>query len=845
MSLNSKRRIVGTHSFARFVVLSLAIGVGQAYAQPATEAKDTGWPQFRGPNVDGVSLETGVFTDRGELGLAVAWKATIGEGMSGVAIASGVAVTMAQSEETIWVIALDTETGEEQWRYKLAPAYYSPDRTFDGPFSTPLITDRAVIALDRGGRLAALDLPTGDLVWSVNLPSELGSRRPYHGYATSPVLFDDTLVVQIGTENAAVAGFDPDTGAQRWTVGADRIAYQTPVPANLNGRRQLVAAGLANVMGIDPDSGEILWEHAHNGNGFTGAWSLVPVAAGADKLFLANKHMSSSLVEISSDGGSIAASELWEQRTIRNSLTVPVYHEGYLYGYSSRFLICADAETGEAVWRSRPPGDGWLILVDGHLVIVTKQGTLHVVTASPEGYQEVATLQLFDDPTWTHPSFADGHIYARSYGEVARVDIRSAAATRLADAEDSRDDLATASPAMGRFARFLDDVARAENKTRIVNRFINSIVQFPFVETDTRVHFIFRGTADDVAIAGDVIGARQEQPMTRVEGTDLFYYTAELDPAARVNYHFVRDFEEITDPRNARITTTMVYGPDMESLFVRDPMSVSWVSMPRWEPPGHLTEPPSDHPRGRLVSHEFESLPLRGNLALHVYLPAGYDDASDERFPVAYYQADGRLRQMELVPRSLDNLLGVEVRPLIAVFVQPARPRMARGLRYLESLASEIVPFIDRTYRTIAKPEGRATIGAGFAGASALRGALIRPDIFGKAAAQSLWMLGDPMKLLSGIKTAAEQPMDVYLEWGMYDMRARHQNWDMRNVARQITEALTERGYTVAGGEVPDGAGWSSWQNRTDRVLASLFPPESSADDDPDDDLDDGPDDHQ
>ena len=797
-------------------LLVLIVACGQMLAQDVEES--TGWPQYRGVNVDGISLERGVFSNIGELSLAVVWKRPIGVGISGVAITNDLAVTMAQREESTWVVALDPETGRERWRSEIAPAYYSINGTYDGPFSTPVIAGNAVVALDMAGHLAGLDRLTGDLVWSVDLTEEFGSREPNHGFATSPVLLDGRIIVQIGAENAAIAGFDPNTGLRLWTVGSDQVEYQTPVPATLDGRRQLVAAGQTHVMGIDHETGELLWQYAHNGDGFTGVQSMSPVVAGTDTLFLANKHHSSVLIELSREGDTLVAREQWEQRTIRNSFNVPVFHDGYLYGYSSRFLVCIDAETGEAAWRSRPPGDGFLILVDEHLIILTKEGSLHVVKASPEAYQEVASLQLFDDAAWTHPSFANGHIYARSYNEIARIDVRSAA--RLTDAGTG-----TAGPSFGadgRFERFLQDVSQADDKTVVVDRFIESVEQFPLVEGDSRVHFIYRGPADDVAIAGDIIGARIERPMTHVAGTDLFYHSTELDPAARVNYHFIRDYEEITDPRNPRTTTTMVYGPDMEVLFVTESMTVSWMSMPLWQAPSHLDELPPEHPRGRLVRHELESEALGGTLELQVYLPHGYRDGGDQRYPVAFYHDGGGALTRGQVLTSLDNLIGDAVRPVIVVFVQTAGPAYRYGDAYIESLSDELIPFVDATYRTIASPASRASLGGGFDGVIGFYAALRKPDLFGKVAVQSVWGGPGPVKLLA--RTPSEQPLDLYLEWGAYDVQSPDENWDFRNAAREVFEFLVDRGYAVTGGQVPDGTGWSSWKNRTDRVLRSLFP---------------------
>ena len=803
-------------------LLTLSFAVWPRIAHSQAQRNGPGWPQFRGSNVDGISTEWGVFSNLKQFGLEVAWKKKIGSGYSGVAIANGLGVTMFEAEDSNnVVVAFDTETGEERWRFEIGPRHQGLNGSYNGPISTPLIVGNIVVALDPWGRLVGLDVLAGELVWSIDLPEELESKRPLYGYGTSPILFDGTVIVQIGAPDAAVAGLDPATGKRLWTVGTDVMEYQTPVPLIANGRRQALATGQKKLMAIDPATGALLWEYAHDGGGIIGAASMVPVAAGTDKLFLANKDHSSTLVELSQEENGVVGREKWEERTIRNSYTVPLYHEGYIYGFSSRFLTCVDAATGKAVWKSRPPGDGFLILVDDHLVILTKNGSLHVVKATPKGYEEVASLQLFEDLAWTPPSFADGHIYVRSLGEMARVNIRPM--TILAEADTTPEDVAADLLDGGRFEQFLADVGKTEDKKTVVDRFLDSIEQFPFIEGENRVHFIYRGTGEDLAIGGDMIGSRQESPMARVEGTDLFYYSTELEPDARVNYLFVRDYEGITDPRNPRSTTTGIYGPDMELTGNDDnPMPMSWVAMPRWRPPAHLTEPPAGAPRGRIVTGELESKVYEEPHTIHVYLPAGYDE-TDTRYPVAYYHSGRGALTRGDVPTSLDNLLGKEVEPVIAVFIERAAEFFPT--KYVDMWADELVPYIDANYRTIATPEGRANIGGGFAGFHALYLTVKRPGIAAKVAVQSVAFLDFQIVPLEGlVHTAAEQPLDIYIEWGRYDMQNPQEAWDIRDADRKLVEFLTSRGYSVAGGEVHDGTGWSSWKNRTDRVLESLFP---------------------
>ena len=797
----------------------IVIGILAVSSVALAQQESSDWPQFRGANVDGISTERDVFSKYPEFGLQIAWKKSIGSGYSGVAIANGLGVTMFEAEDSNnVVVAFDTATGEEKWRFEIGPRHQGLNGSYDGPISTPLLAGNIVVALDPWGRLVGLDVLAGELVWSFDLPEDLGSKRPLYGYSTSPILMDGTVVIQIGAPDATVAGLDPATGEHRWAVGTDAVGYQTPIPMQQNGRDQVVAAGQKQLMGIDPETGSLLWQYEHGGKGIIGVGSLVPVTAGADRLFLAHKDDSSALVELSREEADVSVREKWSKRTIRNSYTVPLYHDGYVYGFSSRFLTCVDAETGKAVWKSRPPGDGFLILVDGHLVILTKNGSLHVAKASPEGYQELTSLHLFEDLAWTPPSFADGHIYVRSLGEMARVDIRPM--TILAEAEEAPRDTI---PARGRFEQFLVEVAKAEDKEAVVNSFLDGMEEFPLIEGESRVHFIYRGPGEDLAIGGDMVGSRQEARMARVEGTDLFYYSSELEPDARVNYLFIRDYDEITDPRNPRETTSGIYGPDMEFTGSDDKLlAMSWVAMPRWQAPSHLTEPSTDAARGRIVTHELESKVYEETHEIHVYLPAGYNE-TESHYPVAYYHAGRGALERGDVPTSLDNLIGKKVEPVIAVFIE--KPSEFLPGKYVDMWADELVPFVDANYRTISTPEGRANIGGGFDGFHALYLAVKRPGIAGKVASQSIGFLDfQRVPLEALVRNPSEQPLDIYIEWGSHDMQNPQEAWDIRVSARKLKEFLVARGYKVTGGEVHDGTGWSSWRNRNDRVLESLFP---------------------
>ncbi len=217
-----------------------------------------------------------------------------------------------------------------------------------------------------------------------------------------------------------------------------------------------------------------------------------------------------------------------------------------------------------------------------------------------------------------------------------------------------------------------------------------------------------------------------------------------------------------------------------------------------------------------------ESEALGGKVALEVYVPTGYDESHD-RWPVAYVHSGTAAKDAGRLPASLDRLMRRSVQPLIMVFIN------FRGFgkedKYAEMFAKELVPLIDKTYRTLALPEARASVGHGFGGYPAWHVTFKNPGLVRKVGTQSAFMFTTSMqKLELLIATAGDLPLDIYLEWGKYDLRNPHENWDLGKTNVELGDLLKQRGYTFTGGEVHDGTGWSSWRNRTDKLFQTLFP---------------------
>ena len=792
-------------------------------------ASDNDWPGLRGPRHDGGA--PGKLEATEGAGFAVAWRAALGSGYSSVAVAGGRAVTLFSDGTNDVAVAFDSGSGRELWRSVIAPTLHGKDGSFDGPIATPVLTADRVFGLGPRGHLVALDAASGRELWKVDLVERETSASPHYGFSSTPLIAGGVLVVQLGAKpGGALAGFDPATGARRWRVGDGSVAYQSPVVVSVGARQLVVAASDTKLAVVDPESGRLLLEHDHGGEQHPmGAESIVPVPAGDGRVFLKHRQDVTTMLRLlPGEGGVLRVETLWTAPVLRGTYVIPVYHDGFLYGMSGRVtLTCVDAATGALRWRSREPGDGFPLLVGDDLVVLTKERTLHVGKASPEGWTERARLELFKDVVWSPPGFADGAVFARSQAELARVE------WRVPERKSAAPVAAAPVPTSKRFARFLDELSAAQDKPAAVDRFLASIPPGPLVESPDRVVFLYRGAATDAGIAGDMNGDRREDPMWRASGTDLFWYEATLVPDARVSYHFVRDFEErLPDSRNPWRVPAHASGS-----LGQFPKQQSSLAMPGWQAPDHLGEAEASR-RGRLDEHVVASSSHPGTtIALKVYVPAGYDE-SQGRLPVALVLDGDAALEHGLLARSLDNLIPQRVAPVLVAFL--AYPRW--GVRppsgdeeeeaLAEVLAKDVVAFLDAHYRTGSVREQRAVIGTGFFGHRAASVVFRRPLVFGALGLQSVSMLetnllGSSEELLRKVAPlAAEAPLRIYLDWGLYDRRATREAWDMGTTNARFAAFLRERGYRPAGGQVPEGSDWAGWRNRTDRVFGTLFPPQ-------------------
>jgi outer membrane protein assembly factor BamB len=833
--------IRSTRHTALLLLTLTVLGAGQAGAEDR-------WAGFRG---DGTGRAEGVLSaGDGPTRLVLRWKHALGSGYSGVAVAEGTLVTLANAGTQDVVVALDPATGAERWHRNLGPAYVGHDGSATGPIATPAIADGRVVALSPWGQLAAFTLESGEPIWTTHLTNDLGSEKPFYGFGGSPLVVGGTLVLQIGKPTkessegssaesedqpdegepqgearaGAIAGFDVATGALRWRSVDDGVFTQSPIVVELAGQRQVVALCAKTLVGLDPASGRVLWsfEHGAGSDKIMGVHTASPVAVGDDRLLIKQDSEASVLLRVEAAEDGFTVTRIHEAGAFTRSYSPPTYWGGQAYGYTARFLSALDLDSGALLWRAREPGDGFVTSVDGYLAVLTKEGSVHLGAASPEGWQESARLDLFDDLAWTPPSVGDGALYLRSLGEIARVDLVRAdvAAGSMEVAAGGVGAGAKLPEALAPLVRALVD---APDPQGVVDHFL-AARSLPLIAGD-EVVFVWRGPAEDVAVAGDMIGARREERMHRLPGTDLWWWSTSLDPHARVAYLFFVDYAPRVDPSHERRTFSTILGPDMNWLR-GDPLEMSWFAMPEW--PGRLASSASESPAaaGRIEELKLtlqppgEPVPEPVEAVAHIWLPPGYDEGT-ERYPVAFVHSPVA-REMAGWPGTLDRVVGRRVAPLIVVFVDA--PEM-RG--YEDIFVPQIVAPVDLQYRTSRERDARANVAMGFQSVPTTLIALQHRDSFGVLVIQSFFVLDSgytPIENALAEITGAENPLRVYLEWGRWDLRGPHENWDLRLSAVEFHKALAERGWQVAGGEVWDSTDIGSWRNRTGTLLETIFP---------------------
>jgi outer membrane protein assembly factor BamB len=378
-----------------------------------TAAHAVDWYRWRGPDLNGISKETGWQTSWPESGPKQLWKAPVGTGFSSFSISRDRVYTMGNTNDTDVVSCLEAGSGKFVWQHAYA-CPLDPKNFEGGPGATPTVDGDFIYTFSRKGHVYCLNAADGKVAWSKNLNKELGLEIPTWGFAGSALVEGNLVILNAG--NAGIA-LDKKSGKVVWDSGKGPGGYATAVPlAGPDGgvamfsRQSLIAVKAAD--------GRELWSYPWKTSYDVNAAD--PVIAG-DRVFMSSGYNHGATV-IRIKGSQ--AEKVWESKNMRNHFNSCVLWQEHLYGVDESELRCLAFDTGEVKWKYPQFGKGSLMLADGKLIGLSEKGELIIAEATPSAFKPIARAQVLTGKCWTMPVLSNGHIYCRNArGDVVCLDV--------------------------------------------------------------------------------------------------------------------------------------------------------------------------------------------------------------------------------------------------------------------------------------------------------------------------------------------------------------------------------------------------------------------------------------
>jgi len=386
------------------------------------------WPNFRGPNHDGISPDTDLLDSWPDDGPEKLWVFEgAGLGYSGMAVVGDRLFTLGTQGDEVTGVCVDITNGSEVWSTGIGTDDQNGYNAGwgHGPRSTPTVADGKVYVLGPKGTLSCLDGAEGSKVWSKNLASDFDGKSGGWGYSESPLVDGNKVLIGPGGSDSPVVALDKDSGKTIWKasgfeVGAGKAEYATVVAVDLNGKRQYLRLFNDKLVSLDSETGELLWITDWPG-GKSPAVIPTPIADGDEVLIASGYGVGSKLVKVD---GENQPSDVWQEKTLKVKHGGMIKFGDHVYGSSEgEGLVCLDWKTGELAWNKKGQFFGStdsVALADGMLYVLNDQtGTLSLVEASSDGFEQKGQFTM--DPqseqrhqkgkVWTYPVVIGGKLF--------------------------------------------------------------------------------------------------------------------------------------------------------------------------------------------------------------------------------------------------------------------------------------------------------------------------------------------------------------------------------------------------------------------------------------------------
>ena len=376
------------------------------------------WPGFRGPNRDGVIRGVQVKTDWSTSPPVEMWRRPVGPGWSSFAVQGDLLYTQEQRGEEELVACYRVSTGAPVWRHK-DPVRFWESNGGAGPRATPMLSGGRVYAFGATGILNALDARSGAVIWSRNAASDAGRQVPDWGFSSSPVVLDGVVIV---AASGTLVGYDASTGKTRWVGPRQLGSYSSPHRATIDGVTQVLLLSGSGAISVAPASGTELWQHRWEAGGTT----IVQPALTDDGNILVNAIAATGgqgtrRLAVSHKGSDWNVEERWTSSGLKPYFNDFVVHKGHAYGFDGNILAAINLDDGARKWKGGRYGNGQLLLLADQdvLLVLSEDGDLALVSATPDRFTELARFKVIEGKTWNHPAIAGNVLLVRNGEEMA------------------------------------------------------------------------------------------------------------------------------------------------------------------------------------------------------------------------------------------------------------------------------------------------------------------------------------------------------------------------------------------------------------------------------------------
>jgi outer membrane protein assembly factor BamB len=423
-SLHSRAPILAALSTIAAVALISALGhdapsARAAGSDPASAAAAaaapaaTDWPQWLGPNRNGISEEAGWRTDWTANAPKELWRKKVGEGFTCVSVAAGHLYTSGNAGGKDTVFCLNPAMGAEIWTF----SYRCESGDYPGTRCVPTVDGASLYTFNREGVLYCLSADKGAVRWQKDIVKDCGVAKPMWGFATQPLILGDRVIMTVGPTIA----LDKATGKVVWKSGEDKAAHSSAYAFQHGGKTLVAGMNLFGLRVVDAADGKEVarfkWETP------APVHVVTPIVEG-DNLFVAS-FGTSGVLKLGDDG----LRPVWLNKNLKNHANNSMLFKENLYGFDGEvdkgILRCVDFKTGEVRWSNDDIKAGALMVADGKLLIMSSKGDLIVAEASPAAYKEIGRTHVLDGRCWTMPVLSGGLIYCRNHpGDLVCVDVR-------------------------------------------------------------------------------------------------------------------------------------------------------------------------------------------------------------------------------------------------------------------------------------------------------------------------------------------------------------------------------------------------------------------------------------